>query len=108
VRLFMAPGVMHCGGGDGPSAFNSANGGARRPPSDKPEEDLFAATIHWVEDGVAPTQVVATKYVDDTPAKGVAMKRPLCAYPQKAWYKGSGDTNDASNFTCSVEKSAKK
>jgi len=108
VRLFMAPGVMHCGGGDGPSAFNSANGGARRPPSDKPEEDLFAATIHWVEDGVAPTQVVATKYVDDTPAKGVAMKRPLCAYPQKAWYKGSGDTSDASNFTCSVEKSAKK
>jgi feruloyl esterase len=104
VRLFMAPGVMHCGGGDGTSAFNSANGGARKPPSDKPEEDLFAAMIHWVEDGVAPMEVVATKYVDDAPAKGVAMKRPLCAYPQKAWYKGSGDTNDASNFTCSVEK----
>jgi feruloyl esterase len=108
VRLFMAPGMMHCGGGDGPSAFNSANGGARKPPSDKPEEDLFAAMIHWVEDGVAPTQVVATKYVDDSPAKGIAMKRPLCAYPQKAWYKGSGDTNDASNFTCSVEKPTKR
>jgi feruloyl esterase len=103
ARLFMAPGVMHCGGGDGPTAFNSANGGTRAT-SGKPEDDLFAATIHWVEDGVAPTQVVATKYVDDAPAKGVAMKRPLCAYPQKAWYKGSGDTSDASNFTCSVEK----
>jgi feruloyl esterase len=108
VRLFMAPGVMHCGGGDGPSAFNSANGGARKPPSDKPEGDLFAATVHWVEDGVAPTQVVATKYVDDAPGKGVAMQRPLCAYPQKAWYKGSGDTNDASNFTCSAEKPTKR
>jgi feruloyl esterase len=104
ARLFMAPGVMHCGGGDGPSAFNSANGGARKPPSDKPDEDLFAAMIHWVEDGAAPKQVVATKYVDDTPAKGIAMQRPLCVYPQKAWYKGSGDTNDANNFTCSVAK----
>ena len=64
--------------------------------------------IHWVEDGVAPTQVIATKYVDDAPAKGIALKRPLCAHPQKAWYKGSGDTNDASNFTCSVEEPAKK
>jgi feruloyl esterase len=108
ARLFMAPGVMHCGGGDGPSAFNSANGGTRVTPAGRPEEDLFAAMIRWVEDGVAPTQVVATKYVDGTPAKGIAMKRPLCAYPQKAWYKGSGDTNDASNFTCSVEKPAKK
>jgi feruloyl esterase len=108
VRLFMAPGVVHCGGGDGPSAFNSANGGARKPPSDKPEEDLFAAMTHWVEEGVPPMQVVAAKYVDDAPAKGIAMKRPLCAYPQKAWYKGSGDTNDASNFTCSVEKPAKR
>jgi feruloyl esterase len=108
VRLFMAPGVMHCGGGDGPSAFNSANGGTRMTPSGKPEDDLFAATIHWVEDGAAPEQVLATKYVDDAPAKGIAMKRPLCAYPRKAWYKGSGDTNDASNFTCSVEKPMKK
>jgi feruloyl esterase len=107
ARLFMAPGVMHCGGGDGPSAFNSANGGTRMT-SGKAEEDLFAAMIHWVEDGVAPSQVVATKYVDDAPAKGIAMKRPLCAYPQKAWYKGSGETNDASNFTCAVEKPTKR
>jgi hypothetical protein len=108
TRLFMAPGVMHCGGGDGPSAFNSANGGARKPPSDKPDDDIFAAMIHWIEDGVAPTQVIATKYVDDTPAKGIAMQRPLCAYPQRALYKGSGDTNAAVNFACSVEKPTKK
>jgi feruloyl esterase len=108
ARLFMAPGVMHCGGGSGPSAFNSAGGGVSRPPSGTPRDDVFAAMTHWVEDGVAPAEVIATRYVDDTPAKGIAMQRPLCAYPQKPWYKGSGDTNDAGNFTCAVEKPPKK
>jgi hypothetical protein len=104
ARLFMAPGVMHCGGGPGPNVFNATGGGARRPPSDTPRDDVFAAMTHWVEDGVAPAKVIATKYVDDTPAKGIAMQRPLCAYPQKAWYKGSGDTKDADNFTCAAAK----
>src|SRR5208283_1780963 len=63
ARLFMAPGVMHCGGGDGPSAFNSTGGGASKPPSVSPEEDVFASMTRWVEDGVAPEKVVATKYV---------------------------------------------
>ena len=108
ARLFMAPGVMHCGGGPGPNAFNSANGGGRRPPSDTPQDDLFAAMTHWVEDGVAPAKVIATKYVDDMPAKGVAMQRPLCVYPQRAWYKGSGDIKDAANFTCAASTPAGK
>ncbi|MGC1305049.1 MAG: tannase/feruloyl esterase family alpha/beta hydrolase [Caulobacteraceae bacterium] len=104
ARLFMAPGVMHCGAGPGPDAFNAANGGAGKPASATPRDDLFAALAHWVEDGAAPAQVIATKYVDDTPTKGVALQRPLCAYPQKAWYRGSGDSHDASAFVCSVEK----
>ena len=108
ARLFLAPGVMHCGGGAGPNAFLSVGGSARKPPSDTPKDDLFAAMIHWVEDSAAPAQVVATKYVEDTPAKGVAMQRPLCAYPQKAWYKGSGDTNDAANFICAAVNPQKK
>ncbi len=108
ARLFMAPGVMHCGGGTGPSAFNSASGGAGKPPSDSPRDDIFGAMTNWVEAGVAPAEVIATRYVDDTPAKGIAVQRPLCAYPQKAWYKGSGDTNDARNFICSAEKPLKK
>jgi feruloyl esterase len=108
VRLFMAPGVMHCGGGPGPNAFDAANGGARRPPSETARDDLFAAMTHWVEEGVAPTQVIATKYVEDTPARGIAMQRPLCAYPQKAWYQGSGDSNDAASFICAVNKAPRK
>jgi hypothetical protein len=101
ARLFMAPGVGHCAGGAGPNSFNAAVYSGPRPPSaDDPRDDIFAAMAHWVEDGVAPSQVVATKYVDDTPAKGIAMQRPLCPFPKKATYKGEGDTNDAGNFIC--------
>jgi feruloyl esterase len=107
ARLFMAPGVMHCGGGSAPSAFNSAGGGASRPPSGTPQDDVFAAMTHWVEDGVAPAKVIATRYVDDAPQKGIALQRPLCAWPQKPWYKGAGDTSDATNFTCAAEKPKK-
>jgi feruloyl esterase len=55
-------------------------------------------------DGAAPAQIVATKFVGDDPVKGIAMQRPLCPYPQKAWYNGGGDPNIAGNFTCAVEK----
>jgi TonB family protein len=53
-----------------------------------------------VEKGTAPDRLIATKFVDDKPEKGIAMTRPLCPYPQPATYKGSGDTNDAANFEC--------
>ena len=50
----------------------------------------------WVEKGAAPGTIIATK-------KGKKpMTRSLCAYPQKAVYKGSGDTSDAANFRCSA------
>ena len=74
------------------------------PPVAGPEDDVFAALVHWVEDGVAPSQVIATKYVDDDPSKGIAMQRPLCPYPQKPWYKGAGDEKEAANFVCAVSK----
>jgi len=56
-----------------------------------------------VEKGVAPSTIIATKYIDDDPSKGVKMTRPLCSYPLAAKYKGTGDTNDAANFICAVE-----
>lgn len=104
ARLFMVPGVGHCAGGAGPNSFNAAVYSGPRPPADDPGHDIFAAMSHWVEDGVAPAQVVATKFVDDAPAKGIAMQRPLCPFPQKAWYKGSGDTNDAASFVCATAR----
>jgi feruloyl esterase len=106
ARLFMAPGVMHCGAGPGPDAFNAANGAAPPPPTATPKDDLFAALAHWVEAGEAPSQVIATRYVDGAPDKGVAFQRPLCAYPAKAWRRGAGDINQAGSYACSVAKPA--
>ena len=57
----------------------------------------------WVEDGVAPEKIVATRYLENNPTKGIAMQRPLCPYPQVAKYSGAGDVNDAGNFTCAAE-----
>ena len=78
VRLFLAPGVLHCGGGAGPDRF-----------------DALTALERWIETGKAPLSMIATK-------ANSPLSRPLCAYPQVARYKGSGNTNDAANFTCSA------
>ena len=78
-RLFMAPGMAHCSGGTGPNTF-----------------DMQSALEQWVERGVAPDQVIATRALNGI----VDRARPLCPYPKVAAYKGSGDTNDAANFSC--------
>ena len=78
-RLFRAPGVAHCGGGNGPQPQN-----------------LFGALVSWVETGVAPAQILATT----TTAGVVTRSRPLCPYPQTAIYNGSGSTDDAASFHC--------
>jgi feruloyl esterase len=97
-RAFLVPGLYHCAGGPGATAF----GGSLPPPASQmdADHDLVSAVARWVEKGVAPDKIIATKYVDNSPAKGVAFQRPLCAYPQVAHYKGSGDMNDAGSFEC--------
>jgi hypothetical protein len=78
-RTFMLPGVLHCGGGAGPDAV-----------------DWFTVMADWVEKGRTPERLVARKM-----ANGAATRsRPLCAYPQKAVYNGSGSTDDERNFVC--------
>lgn len=104
ARLFLVPGFGHCFGGSGPNRFDSAGFGGLGPPSNDAGHDVFTALSHWVEDGVAPSQVIATKLVKDDPSKGIAMQRPLCPYPSKAWYKGEGDPNQAENFACALSK----
>jgi feruloyl esterase len=100
LRLYMAPGVQHCSDGPGPSAFGQV-GDIR--PSD-PQHSLQLALEKWVEGGPAPSVIVATRYAEGPPSgdAGTLAKatRPLCPYPQTAAYKGTGDTKDASNFTC--------
>lgn len=79
MRLFMAPGMLHCSGGPGPDQFNA-----------------LAALERWVEQDIAPAQITAFHVTNNR----VDISRPLCSYPQVAQYKGSGSTNDAANFVC--------
>jgi tannase/feruloyl esterase len=79
MRLFLLPGVGHCGGGVGPD-----------------QADYMAALERWKENGIAPDSLVAAKVAGGR----VQMTRPICAYPKVAAYKGTGSTNDAANFVC--------
>jgi feruloyl esterase len=79
ARLFMAPGMAHCSGGEGPDTF-----------------DKMAAIENWVEHAKAPDSLVAAQLV-----AGKAIRtRPLCAFPEVAHYLGSGDLTSASSFSC--------
>lgn len=99
IRLYMVPGMQHCGDGPGADAFGFAPG---LPPAEPdPSRNMSAALESWVEQGTAPSAMVATKYnTPDNPSSGVKFTRPLCPYPQVARYKGAGSENDAANFAC--------
>jgi len=79
VRLFMMPGMNHCGGGEGPNTF-----------------DRMQVIEQWVEQKQAPGRIVASRATAGT----VDRTRPLCAYPEVARYTGSGSIDDAANFVC--------
>jgi feruloyl esterase len=95
TRLYMAPGVEHCVGGPGPSAFGQLG----IPTSKGPKFGLFDALEDWVERDTPPGDIFATKYAPDEKTKPV-MTRPLCPFPEIAKYNGSGDPNDAASFAC--------
>jgi feruloyl esterase len=104
ARLFMVPGMNHCAGGPGANTFGGVGqgvglGGGTSIPQD-PQHDVVRALEQWVEHGIAPDRIVATKFVNDRPANGVAFTRPLCPYPDVARYTGSGATTEAANFVC--------
>jgi hypothetical protein len=77
-RLFLSPGMGHCGGGG--AALDTF--------------DMLTASVNWVEKGKPPESVVATGRA--FPGRS----RPLCAYPSHAQYKGTGSMEDAANFEC--------
>lgn len=87
LRLFMLPGMGHCGGGPGPNTL-----------------DALASLEQWVEKANVPDQIIATH---STGGK-VDRARPLCPYPQVAKYKGTGSTDDPANFVCTLEEKAAK
>lgn len=79
-RLFMVPGMAHCGGGPGATEF-----------------DRMGAIVKWVEQGIAPEAVPAASAKRE-------FTRPLCSYPQVARYDGSGSNREAANFICAARK----
>ena len=81
IRLFMEPGMGHCGGGEGPNVF-----------------DKVGALEQWVEQGKAPEKIIASHSTDGK----VDRTRPLCPYPQVAKYKGSGSIDEAGSFACQM------
>ena len=78
-RLFMVPGMQHCGNGPGTNQFNA-----------------LAALERWRESGTAPQSIPAAHVTNNR----VDRTRPLCPFPQTAHYTGTGSTNDAANFVC--------
>ena len=99
-RLFMVPGMAHCGGGDGPNAFG--NGTSNGPVIDA-DHDLLTALERWVEQDVAPERIIATHYVNNDPTAGVQFQRPLCPFPQVARYT-VGDPTKAESFRCVMDE----
>lgn len=81
LRLFTMPGMGHCSGGPGCDTFNK-----------------LSVIDAWVSNGRAPDQIVASKVESGK----VVRTRPLCAWPQVSKYQGSGDTNEAANFSCTL------
>jgi len=79
VRLFMVPGMGHCGGGEGPNVF-----------------DTLTALEQWREHGAAPNEIIASQITNGS----VSRTRPLCPYPQVAQYQGTGNIDQAENFVC--------
>jgi feruloyl esterase len=75
----MAPGMAHCGGGEGPNDF-----------------DKVTPLEQWVEKGKAPDSIIASHSAEGR----VDRARPLCPHPQVAQYKGSGSVDEAANFVC--------
>ena len=103
-RLFMVPGMAHCAGGPGANAFGQGHLIPLLPPMPSPKNErshhIARALEAWVEDGVTPKKIIATKYVNNKPEEGIEFTRPLCAYPQIGVYQGSGSKDLAENFTC--------
>jgi feruloyl esterase len=85
ARLFMMPGVNHCGGGPGTSTI-----------------DAFSPVVDWVENGNAPASLLGTAPAAGNPFPG--RTRPLCPYPAYAKYKGIGSIELAESFECHVDK----
>jgi feruloyl esterase len=101
-RLFMVPGMGHCGGGAGPSDFGQPGHRSSKPDA---EHDTLTALDRWVERGIAPGRFIASS--GDAKTRKVDMTRPICPYPEEPRWNGRGDPHEAGSFTCAAPKSTR-
>ncbi|GME23712.1 hypothetical protein GTA08_BOTSDO07411 [Neofusicoccum parvum] len=110
-RFFLVPGMQHCSGTPdnmnapwyfaGPNQASVLGSDVHSVPGfSDPEHDVLLAMMAWVENGTAPTQIIGTKFDNDTVHDTVLRQRPLCVYPKQAKYDGSGDVDSADSWTC--------
>lgn len=97
IRLYMVPAMLHCRGGAGVDEFGGSS--ARLPIRDDPRADVLAALVRWVEEGVAPQEIIGARLEDEE----VRMTRPICPYPEAARYRG-GDPKRAESFRCEAPR----
>ncbi|HXA59483.1 MAG TPA: tannase/feruloyl esterase family alpha/beta hydrolase, partial [Streptosporangiaceae bacterium] len=84
-RVFLAPGVGHCAGGNGPVPT-----------------DPLGALVKWVQDGQAPATLPAAT----TDSTGATITRNLCPYPAISRYDGHGDPKSAASYRCTTDRGA--
>jgi feruloyl esterase len=94
-RLFMVPGMSHCGGGPGAGVLFRSEEAIAVPL--EPDRDMLTALEKWVEQGRPPSSFVASR-LDKSGA--IERTRLVCAYPGVAKYRGTGDVNRAENWEC--------
>jgi hypothetical protein len=96
IQLYIVPGMGHCEGGPIAGDF-----GQRLAPHDDPQHSILMALEQWVERGIAPDKIIATKYeINGVRESGVVRTRPICPYPQIAMYSGSGSVDNFVNYSC--------
>jgi pimeloyl-ACP methyl ester carboxylesterase len=97
-RLFMAPGMTHCQGGESPNAFGQA---ASAPALvNDARHDIRRALEAWVERGMAPDSLVTARYNNNNPQQGLAATRLLCPFPQKNAMRIADKPRSAANEVC--------
>ena len=94
-RLYMAPGVNHCRGGEGPDSTFAYTLASAEDAVD-PEHDALSALERWVESDVAPNTLVSAHTADGK----VDRRRPLCVYPKVSRFSGRGDASAPESWTC--------
>ncbi|KAG8735066.1 hypothetical protein FRC12_018234 [Ceratobasidium sp. 428] len=104
-RLFLIPGMTHCGGGAGADGFGRPQqaedylGGLGQSLVFDRKHDAILALMDWVEKEKAPDSIIGASYQNGNKTQGVAFTRLFCPYPQEAEYM-DGNTNNATNYRC--------